>query len=191
MLSRRPLDTFKTSAKVQVHVIDLEDLESQAAVLGAGCDAAFNTMGVGQPSRTPKEEVWRVDVEYAGAFARGCRSAGARHISLLSSVGANSGSRSYYIRVKGSAEETVRAAGIRHTSLFRPSLLVTPEIRYGLQDRLTQAILPRVTWMLPARYHEIRVEDLGRAMRVNAERPEREGVELLYYPQFQQLLASA
>ena len=190
VIARRPVDLFAGAPKVRVAVVDLKDLEAQTVNAANGCHAAFNTMGVGQPSRTPKEEVWKVDVEYAGAFARGCRTAGAGAISLLSSVGADPASRSYYIRVKGSSEEAVRAAGIRHTSLFRPSLLVTREIRYGLQDRLTQSIFPVVSPLLPARFHQIRVEELARAMRIHAERDDREGVEVLQYPEFQALLAS-
>jgi len=185
-LSRRPVD-FGAHPKLQSLVIDLANIETETASAALGFDAAFCTMGVGQPSRTPKEEVRRVDVEYAGAFARGARAAGVRHISLLSSVGANAHARSFYIRIKGEAEAAVRAAGIARTSLFRPSLLVTKEIRYGLQDRLTQAIFPVVAPVLPARFHQITVEDLGRAMCRNAERDAPDGVEFLYYPDFRAL----
>src|SRR5437870_2142860 len=104
ILARRPVDSlFSDRSKLDVRVIDLDHLEGEAASAATGCDAAFNTMGVGQPRKTPKEEVWRVDVEYAGAFARGCKAAGVPHISLLSSVGADATSRSEYIRVKGEA----------------------------------------------------------------------------------------
>ena len=48
----------------------------------------------------------------------------------------------------------------RGTSLFRPSLLVTREIRYGLQDRITQRVFPIVAGLLPRRYHQVRVEVL-------------------------------
>ncbi len=85
-----------------------------------------------------------MDIEYAGAFAKGAAVVGVGHISLLSSVGANPASRSRYLRVKAEAEQAVIAAGIARTSLFRPSLLVTHDIRYGLQDRLTQALFPIV-----------------------------------------------
>ena len=191
VLARRPVALFATSSKVRVQVVRLEELEQQAALAGLHCDVAFNTMGIGQPSRAPKNDVWKVDVEYAGAFARGCQKAGVRHISLLSSTGANPTSRSHYLRVKGSAEDAVRAAGIGHTSFFRPSLLVTREIRYGMPDRLMQSIAPKMSWMLPSRYHPIRVEDLGRAMRIHAQRDDRNGVDILQYPEFQELLASA
>jgi hypothetical protein len=56
-------------------------------------------------------------------------------------------------------------------------MLVTREIRDGLQDRLAQALFPLVAPLLPKRYHQIRVEDLAHAMRTNAERPGQPGVE--------------
>ncbi len=170
--------------KLRLEVVDFDHLEQDTARLAAGCDVAFCTMGIGQPRKVPLEEFRRVDVEYAGAFARGAHSAGVRHISLLSSVGADATSRNRYLRVKGLAEAAVSAAGIARTSFFRPSLLVTEHLRYGLQDWLSQTLLPLVAPLLPARYHQIRVEDLARAMRVNAERQGNTGTEVLMYPEF-------
>ncbi|MGH7591038.1 MAG: hypothetical protein ACREL2_06330, partial [Gemmatimonadales bacterium] len=77
----------------------------------------------------------------------------------------------------------------KRASFFRPSLLVTPEIRYGLQDRVTQAVFPRISRFLPPRFHEVRVEDLARAMRLNAERPPLAPVEVFEYPEVTVLLA--
>ena len=71
------------------------------------------------------------------------------------------------------------------------SFYVTREIRYGLQDRVTQALFPILAPLLPSRYHQIRVEGLGRAMRVNAERPGQPGTEILEYGQFIQLLRAS
>jgi uncharacterized protein YbjT (DUF2867 family) len=190
-LTRRPVEMFEGVAgleKLKFRVVDLDQLERETAEAGRGCDAVFCTMGVGQPRKMPRDEVWKVDVEYAAAFARGARAAGARHISLLSSAGADIASRTFYLRLKGAAEAGVGAAGIPRTSLFRPSLLVTPEIRYGFQDRITQFLFPLVSPLLPSRYHQIRVEDLGRAMRINAELPGQEGVETLDYDDFIALL---
>ena len=93
--------------------------------------------------------------------------------------------------MKAEAEGVVAGAGIARTSLFRPSLLVTREIRYGLQDRLTQALFPLVAPLFPRRYHQIRVEDLGRAMRWNAETCGSDGVEVLHYPEVVALLQQA
>jgi uncharacterized protein YbjT (DUF2867 family) len=195
-LARRPVQIFDGVAgqeKLRQRVIDMSQagsIERETAEAARGAEVAFCTMGVGQPRKMAKDEVWKIDVDFAAAFARGARSAGARHISLLSSVGADANASSFYLRLKGAAEQGVAAAGIPRVSLFRPSLLVTREIRYGLQDRVTQAVFPRISWLLPSRYHEIRVEDLGRCMRINAERPGKDGVEILHYAEFVELLRS-
>ena len=177
--------------KLAVNLVQMHRLESETSAalsFSPPHRIAFCTLGVGQPRKVSREEHWRVDVEYATAFARGCRTAGVEHFSLLTSVGANAGSPSRYLRVKGSVERAVRELAFARTSFFRPSLLVTEEIRYGLQDRITQAIFPRISALLPPRFHEIRVEDLARAMRINAERPASEPVEELEYPQMYALL---
>ena len=171
ILTRRATDIFTVvpgAEKLTRRVVDLDQLEIQAREPASGCDAAFCTMGIGQPRKVSRLEFWKVDVEYASAFARACQAAGVRHMSLLTSVGADATSRTYYLRVKGSVEAAYRAVGFARLSLFRPSLLVARETRYGMQDWVTQLVFPRLSWMLPSRYHEIRVEELGRAMRLNA-----------------------
>lgn len=192
VLARRPVTLFDDEpgkGKLRVDVIDYADLETQTARLATGCEVAFCTVGIGQPRKVSREEFWRVDVEYAGAFARGVRRAGAHHISLLSAVGANAASVNRYVMVKGKAEQAVIDAGLPRTSIFRPSVLATDGIRYGLQDRLTQSLFPLVAPLLPRRFHHIHVNDLGRAMRINAETPAPDGVEFLYYPRYAELLA--
>lgn len=192
-LTRRPVEIFAGlpgEAKLRQRVIDMNDLERETAEAARGYTTAFCTMGVGQPRKMAKDEVRKIDVDYAAAFARGARSVGVRHISLLSSTAANPAARSFYLRLKGDAEAGIAAAGILRTSFFRPSLLVTQEIRYGLQDRLTQLLFPLLAPLLPGRFHQIRVEDLARAMRLNAERPGPDGVEILQYPDFAALLRS-
>lgn len=169
--------------KLQWHAIDLDKLEPETARLGQGCAAAFCTMGMGQPRKQTFAAFRKIDVEYPSAFARGAKAAGVRHVSLLSAVAADANSPSRYVRVKGDAEAAMKAPGFDRVSLFRPSLLVTKEIRYGLQDTLTQGIFPLLSPFLPSRFHQITVEDLGRAMRVNAERP-GSGVETLQYAEF-------
>lgn len=192
---RRPVDIFEGMDraalggrdKLTVEQVDYAGLEEEAARLSRGAEVAFCTVGIGQPRKVDPALFRKVDVEYAGAFARGCAASGVRHISLLSSVGTKPDSRNGYLRVKADAERAVSEAGCERTSLFRPSLLATDDIRYGPQDRITQSVFPLVSWLLPAQYREIHVKDLGRAMVLNAERSGT-GVEILRYPEFKELL---
>lgn len=172
--------------KLVVSLVETHRLESETSAalsFSPPHRVAFCTLGVGQPRKVSREEHRRVDVDYVVAFARACRSAGIQHFSLLTSVGADAHSRSHYLRVKGDVEQAVRELGFPRTSFFRPSLLVTRELRYGLQDRITQATFPLISRFLPARFHEIRVEDVARAMRLDAERDAPYGVRVLEYPE--------
>jgi uncharacterized protein YbjT (DUF2867 family) len=191
ILTRRPTESFRDvpgAEKLTAHVVEMSRLEAEAAGAARGASAAFCTMGLGQPRKVAREEFWAVDVELSTAFARACRSAGVGHYTLLSAVGADPSSKNFYFHVKGTAESRAQALGFDRVTFFRPSLLATPRARYGFFDGLMQALYPKVSWMLAPRFHEIRVEDLGRAMRLNAEAASKAPVETLTYPDVARLL---
>src|SRR5262245_58200039 len=172
-LGRRQADVTESEAppgKLEQHVVDLEAPASYRALVG-GHTAAVCTLGVGQPSASTREEGWQVEIDYVAAFAAACKDAGVRHFSLMTSVGSDARSMSYYLRLKGTQEERVKALGFERTSLFRPSLLITPQNRYGAQQAVFLAVWPRLHWMLAGplrRFRGVRVEDLGRAMAMDA-----------------------
>jgi uncharacterized protein YbjT (DUF2867 family) len=201
ILVRRPTEAFAGDPgahKLLVRMIDMANLEwdtrsALADVAWAESDlpaSGFCTLGVGQPRKVPRAEFRRVDVDYPAAFARACKDAGVAHMSLLSAVGANAASRSYYLRVKGEAEAAVSAPGFPRVSLFRPSQLMTRQIRYGLQDHIAQRLFPRISRFLPSRYREVHVEELARAMRINAEQVSEDPVQVLYRADFAALVAT-
>jgi uncharacterized protein YbjT (DUF2867 family) len=185
-------DALPGRDKLKVALIDFAKIAAETQKNCAKNAIVFCTMGIGQPRKISFEEFWQVDVEYARDFAQGAAAGGARHISLLSSVGANAQSRNKYLQVKGAAEQAVRDANIAKTSLFRPSVLATKDIRYGLQDRLTQSFYPLISPFLPSQYHQIGVEDLAKAMRKNAENNDLDSsenkLEILHYKDFKRLM---
>jgi len=192
-LGRRRVDIPDEEAlrgKLAQHVVSLDAPASYRALV-AGHTAAICTLGVGQPSKSTREEVWKIEVDYVTGFAAVCREAGVRHFSLMTSVGANARSKSYYLRLKGTQEERVTALGFERTSLFRPSMLLTPQNRYGAQQAVVLAVWPRIDWIFAGplrRYRGVRVEDLGRAMAMNAARDAPPGVEVLEWDGFQRIL---
>lgn len=179
LLGRRLLEGVGAN-KVSQSVIDVFDPRSYESVL-RGHDAAICTLGVGEPSKVSREEFVRVDKTAVLTFAASCRRAGVRHFQLLGSVGANPRSKSFYLRTKGELEEELRALGFERLSLFRPSMILTPENRYGVTQALALAIWPRLRPILVGRlrkYRGIPVEELGRAIALNL-RTETIGPEVL------------
>ena len=190
LLERRPRPSMDLKdPRVERHVVDVCDPGAYERFL-PGHGAAFCTLGLGEPSKFSREEFRRVDLECVAAFAAACRRQGVTHFSLLTAVGANPRSPVYYARIKGEVEDRVKALGFPRVSFFRPSLLVTPQNRYGVTQGVALAVLPRIDWLFVgplARFRSIRVSDLGRAMVRHAERPGA-GVEVLEWPEFQRVL---
>ncbi len=186
---RRKSEKLEHSKIIQ-HVIEMDVKKIEAQTLEAlkGCEVAFITMGVGQPSKSNPEEMYKIDVEIPAAFARSAKKAGVKHISLLSSVGVKHGSKLFaegppddknastraggelYHNIKSQIQDALCSEGFEKTSIFQPSMLVTEKARFGLWEAVAHWLSPKLHWIMPTKYHEVRVSDLGRAMRLNAEK---------------------
>ena len=75
-------------------------------------------------SRAGSQEVMRnIDVEIPLAFFKRMKELGAKHASLVSSIGANPSSRSFYPRIKGELEVELLRLGFESVDIFRPSVI--------------------------------------------------------------------
>lgn len=196
-LGRRPFHIPGAAPEKLVHhVADVFDPRAYESLL-EGHAAAFCTLGLGRPSKVTREELYRVDVAAAAGFASACKRRGVSHFSLLTAVGANPQSPSYYLRCKGEVEEKVRALGFPHTSFFRPSMIITPANRYGLVQAVLLAVYPCLDPFLLGslrRFRSVKVGDLGKAMVLNAECPISGTVpkaEILEWSAFRAVLAGS
>ena len=116
---RRPLQLQHT--KLHVHVVDMERPEEWQTCLEA--DVAFSCLGTTLRDAGSKDAQHRVDVDYQLQFAEMARRSGVRTFVLLSAAGANPKSKLFYMRLKGKAEEGVRALMFERTFFFRPGMI--------------------------------------------------------------------
>ena len=191
-MGRRPVDLPTPPPKLTQHAVNLEQPTSYRHLL-ANHDTAICTLGVGEPSKLERDEVWKIEVDYVMGFAAGCREEGVQHFSLLTSAGSNPSSSVHYLKMKGVLEDRVKALGFARTSFFQPSMILTPHNRYGVTQALTLALWPKLDWALAGSLHKyrgIKVEDLGRAMALNAARA-GEGVATYTWDGFQEILHAA
>lgn len=65
-----------------------------------------------------------VDHDLVLAAARAARSAGARHMIAVSSIGASAASRNFYLATKGQVEDSLAAMGFDRVDFLRPGLLM-------------------------------------------------------------------
>lgn len=168
LLGRRDVESF-AKAKVAQHKISIFEPASYSGFL-AGHEAAVCTLGVGEPSKVSNEDFLKIDKQAVIDFARECHSAGVKHFSLLSSVGVDAGSSSFFLRTKGELIDEVIALGFERFSVFQPSMILTPTNRYGVLQGITLAVFPLLKPLLFGslrKYRGIPVSVLGGSMARN------------------------
>jgi uncharacterized protein YbjT (DUF2867 family) len=101
-----------------------------------------------------------VDHDLVVAFAARARELGARHLLVVSAIGADPGSSVFYNRIKGQTEEALKAQGWPQLTIARPSLLLGPRNEFRLGERLAA---PLLRW-LPGKHRAIDVTALARAL---------------------------
>lgn len=185
LLSRRGIPEMP-AGRVTQHKVDIFAPESYANLV-AGHQAAVCTLGVGQPSKVSKEAFEKIDKTAVIDFAKACKAAGVQHFELLSSVGIDPKSSTYYLRMKGELVEALKALDFDRLSIFKPSMILTPTNRYGFAQGLTLAVWPVLDKLFfggARKYKGVKVEDLGGSMARNLFR-NGAGYEELFWGDFQ------
>jgi len=119
-----------------------------------------------------------VDHDAVVRAATAARQRGAAQLLVVSSLGADPGSRVFYSRVKGEMEAAVAALGFPCCQVFRPSLLLGPRAESRLGERVA-ALLMRPLGPLLGRYRPIHRDAVAAAMvRIAAAAP----AGLNFYP---------
>lgn len=181
VLTRRPLPADLRpqpggAAVIDERVIDFDRLE-RAPEEAFAVDQVICTLGTTIRKAGSRERFREIDLELPLAVARRARQAGAYHFLLVSAIGADSGSRIFYNRVKGELEEAVRSLGFRSLTLVRPSLLLGHRDEFRLGEEVAKTATRAVRPLLPARLRPVHARDVaGCLVRLAAEDPPGERV---------------
>ncbi len=174
-----------TDERVEQNKIDIFKSETYAHHMD-GHQCAICTLGVGQPSTVSKEQYVRIDKTAVVDFATACKTRGINHFQLLCSVGADSKSRSFYLRIKGELEDELKALNFDRLSLFHPSMILTETNRYGFTQGVILALWPKLNPILQGplkKFRGVPVAILGGAIARNVF-TEGHGVEVLEWGDF-------
>ena len=149
----------------------LETATTEAIRSLEGDAAGFSVLGVGVgTAKLMIDEHRAVDVQLNAAFARGLKASGrVKHLAFMSAGGADptasttgsgAAGMARYARVKGEAEEAVKESGPPVVSIFRPAMIIGSQHTPWLLER----VLPAFSFMTPAKYKSITVEQIAKAM---------------------------
>jgi len=152
--SRRPLATHAHLENPQGELLAL------LPQLSGKVDTAFCCLGSTIKQAGSQEAFRAIDHDLVLAFAERARALGARHLLVISALGADANSTVFYNKVKGEMEQALLAQGWPQLTIVRPSLLLGARQEFRLGERLAA---PFMRW-LPGKYRGIEATVLARAL---------------------------
>ncbi|MBK7560235.1 MAG: NAD(P)H-binding protein [Chitinophagaceae bacterium] len=162
ILIRRPLEL--THPKLEKKLVDFSDVENFRLAL-EGSAVVFCAIGTTQKKVKGDKAAYRkVDYDIPVHAARFCKLNGCEKFVLVSSVGANSKSNNFYLKLKGEVEDAVKAVGIKSVHIMRPSMLLGDRKEFRLGEKISKGILPAFSFLIPSKYKPVHGKEVAQAM---------------------------
>jgi len=165
-------------SKLEEYLIDFDEIENWKKYITG--DELFSAMGTTIRKAKSTAIQYKVDVNYQYEFAKAASENGVKNYFLVSSAGANSNSKLFYIRIKGELDEKVQQLSFSNIRIFRPSLLLgeRPEKRFGEKaaERILKIVVPIFPFLKNQR--PIEGEKVANAMIASANQSNSERVKI-------------
>ncbi len=182
-VSRRPIQGIPSN--INVLVIDFNHFVVNGSF--PVCDHVYICLGTTIKKAGSQREFKKVDLEYCVALAKKAKESGATRVSLISSVGADSAVRNFYLRTKGQAENAIKNLDFLSINIFRPSLLIGQRDESRNFEKIGEYLSLFVNNFLIGslrRYRSIKADNVAYSM-ANAEWSD--GTRYFYFDDFQNI----
>ncbi len=142
-------------ARMEVLVADPENWAD--AIAAANASVLVSALGTTWKKSGKDEATFRsVDQELVLACARAAKDCGIRQMIAVSSVGADAGSKNFYLRVKGEVEQQLAKVGLPRLDVLRPGLLRGARGELRPAERVGMLLSPVADLMMLGQYRKYR-----------------------------------
>jgi uncharacterized protein YbjT (DUF2867 family) len=146
-------------------VIDFDELDKYAdAITG---QALFCCLGTTKAKTPNKEEYRKIDHDYPLQLAQFAKQNGVSQFHLVSSIGANAKSSTFYLKLKGELEEDIRKLNLNTLHIYQPSMLIGDRKEARLAEKILGFIFKIIDPLLVGRlkkYRSIKAITVANAM---------------------------
>ena len=182
LVRRKPPDA---DAKARWRVVDFGALPKLPAA-----QAAYCCLGTTIKQAGSQAAFRAVDHEAVLAFANAAQAAGVKHFAVVSALGANPSSTTFYNRVKGEMEAALARVGFDSVVIARPSLLSGNRAALGQPQRSGERIAlwlsAPISGLIPKSLRPIKAQTVALGM-LRALQQQRPGVRVVESAELQDL----
>jgi len=184
ILVRRPIDM--NHPKLEKKLVDFSDAESFRLAL-EDSDVVFCAVGTTQKKVKGDKAAYRkVDFDIPVSAARFCKMNGCEKFILVSSVGADSKSNNFYLKLKGEVEDSVKAIYLKSFFIMRPSVLLGHRNESRLGESISKKIMSLLSFLIPSKYKPIHGREVAMAM-IKVAKSRDEGFFIYEYNEIKKL----
>ena len=140
--------------------------------------ALFSCLGSTKAKTPDQRSYHKFDHDYPVKLAQIAKLNGIPHFHLVSALGADFNSITYYTKLKGQTEKDVQSAGIKRLHIYQPSLLTGHRKEHRLLESFASVLMKAINPLLIGRlkkYQSIPAATVARAM-FNQSLNQEEGV---------------
>ena len=178
LIVRRPMR--KEDDRTEIKLVDFNDAESLLIAI-SGSDTVFCTVGTTQGKVKGDKEAYRkVDYDIPVKAARFCKMTECETFVLVSSVGANSKAKTFYLKLKGEIEDAVKEVGLKSVHIMRPSMLMGDRKEFRLGEKIGRSVMTAFSLLIPSKYKLIHARKIAQAM-LAAAKENKEGFFVYEY----------
>ena len=130
-------------------------------------DDVFCCLGTTLKQAKTKAMQTKIDRDYCITIAKLASQMTCEHFILVSSIGANALSKSFYLRLKGELEDAVKTCSFKQCYIFQPSVLLGLRKTFRLGEYISKVVLLCLTPFLIgpfAKFRAISALMLAKAM---------------------------
>jgi uncharacterized protein YbjT (DUF2867 family) len=171
LLLRKSLG-YQSHSRIIEHVINSVDFDQLN--IDGNIDVVFCSLGTTMKKAGSKEAFYRVDHDLVLAAGRWAKQHNVSRFQVVSALGADKKSSSFYLKTKGEIEEALIALNFDQLSIYRPSLLHAKNRgEFRLLEALAYwplSLAGLLPFTLTKRYKPVFVERLAATMIKNSGR---------------------
>ncbi|MDA9685415.1 NAD(P)H-binding protein [Flavobacteriaceae bacterium] len=178
VVTRRPFNS--TNKKVVVHLIDFSDTKMISKIIQDSC-LVFASIGTTQKKVKGNKDAYReIDYDILVNIAKACKKNNVKNFLFVSSSGADTNNKSFYLGLKGEIEDSIIKLKLPSTSIFRPSLLLGKRNENRFGEGVAKLIMPLMSFAMPSKYKPIDAKHVASAM-VNVSKKTLYGPKIYHY----------
>jgi len=125
--------------KLNEQIVDFEKPEKWSTLIAG--DVLFSTMGTTLAKAKNKDSQFNVDYNYQYWVANFAAKNGVSNYVLVSSAGANSKSNTFYMKMKGQLEDTIKTLPFKVISILQPGQLAGDRIEKRLGEKIGLSVM--------------------------------------------------